>query len=192
MVFDLRRTRPPPLFSVRSQLWPINLLRRFPCCELDRHYSKASMMCLALIITPLAVMWDLWRLDMHRINQDFSGKRQSFEYASRPNIHWCNLSAGLGFRIFQAAPYFVVRFMAAKDAKVMPSSSMPHQHDLAYLLPRRCSCSRILRSCLFYFAAHTDVAAPVVANHERVFMDFSPLLYSAHGWACFSLLFWRL
>ncbi len=134
---------------------------------------QSTMMCFALIIAPLAVMWDLggWTATIEQVRQVDPAhldmlKGQTF-------IGVISLLAwGLGYF---GQPHILVRFMAAKNAKVMPQARRISMVWLVFCL------SGAVAAGFFgsaYFAAHADVAGPVVANHERVFMVLSTTLFN--------------
>ena len=134
---------------------------------------QASMMCLALIITPLAVMWDLggWTATINQVSQVNANHLNMLQ--GQTFIGVVSLLAwGLGYF---GQPHILVRFMAAKDAKVMPQACRISMIWLIFCLGGAVATGFFGAA---YFAAHTDVAAPVVANHERVFMVLSTTLFS--------------
>ena len=134
---------------------------------------QASMMCLALIITPLAVMWDLggWTATINQVSQVSANHLNMLQ--GQTFIGVVSLLAwGLGYF---GQPHILVRFMAAKDAKVMPQACRISMIWLIFCLGGAVAAGFFGAA---YFAAHTDVAAPVVANHERVFMVLSTTLFS--------------
>ncbi len=134
---------------------------------------QASLMCLALIITPLAVMYDLggWSgtIDLIR-NTDAThlNMLQGQTFIGVVSL----LAWGLGYF---GQPHILVRFMAAKSAKVMPQACKVSMTWLVF-----CQAGAVAAGFFgfAFFTAHPDMAGPVVTNQERVFMVLSTTLFN--------------
>lgn len=134
---------------------------------------QASMMCLALIIAPVAVMMDLGgfsaTIDQVRsIDATHLNMLQGQTFIGVISL----LAWGLGYF---GQPHILVRFMAAKNAKLMPQACKISMIWLIFSL------SGAVAAGFFgsaYFSAHPDLGKAVMENHERVFMVLSTTLFN--------------
>ncbi len=134
---------------------------------------QASLMCIALVVTPIAVMIDLGGFaaatdSVASINPSMLDmmKGQTF-------IGVLSLVAW-GFGYF-GQPHILVRFMAAKSISVIPGA-----RRVAILWMIFCLAGAVGVGFFgsAYFAKHTADAALVTENHERVFIVLSSLLFN--------------
>ena len=134
---------------------------------------QAAMMCLALIIAPVAVMIDLG---------GFSATVEQVRSADPTHLNMLQgqtfigvislLAWGLGYF---GQPHILVRFMAAKNASVMPRACKISMIWLIFSL------SGAVAAGFFgsaFFSAHPDLGKAVAENHERVFMILSTTLFN--------------
>ena len=134
---------------------------------------QASLMCLALVVTPIVVMTDLGgfssaveqvkAIDVNMVNmlshQTFIGVLSL--------IAW-----GLGYF---GQPHILVRFMAARSIKVIPRACRISLIWMIFCLGGAVSVGFFGSA---YFAAHPDQATLVTENHERVFIVLSQVLFN--------------
>ena len=134
---------------------------------------QASMMCLALIIAPVAVMMDLGGFSstidqVRQIDATHLNMLQGQTFIGVISL----LAWGLGYF---GQPHILVRFMAAKNAKLMPEACKISMIWLVFSL------SGAVAAGFFgsaYFAAHPELGKAVAENHERVFMVLSTTLFN--------------
>lgn len=134
---------------------------------------QATMMCIALIVAPIAVMIDLGGFT-EAVNQVKAIDPAHVNmFRGQTVIGVLSLLAwGLGYF---GQPHILVRFMAAKSVKVMPQAFRISMIWLIFCL------SGAVAAGFFgsaYFQAHPEFAAAVNANHERVFMVLANTLFS--------------
>ena len=134
---------------------------------------QASLMCVALVVTPIVVMTDLGgfssaveqvkAIDVNMVNmlshQTFIGVLSL--------IAW-----GLGYF---GQPHILVRFMAARSIKVIPRACRISLIWMIFCLGGAVSVGFFGSA---YFAAHPDQATLVTENHERVFIVLSQVLFN--------------
>ena len=139
----------------------------------DMSYERASLMCVALVVTPIVVMTDLGgfssaveqvkAIDVNMVNmlshQTFIGVLSL--------IAW-----GLGYF---GQPHILVRFMAARSIKVIPRACRISLIWMIFCLGGAVSVGFFGSA---YFAAHPDQATLVTENHERVFIVLSQVLFN--------------
>ncbi len=134
---------------------------------------QATMMCIALIVAPIAVMVDLGGFSaavdkVASIDQTHINLLQGQTFVGVISL----LAWGLGYF---GQPHILVRFMATKDIKVMPNAFKISMIWLIFCL------SGAVAAGFFgsaFFAAHPELATAVNENHERVFMELSTTLFS--------------
>lgn len=134
---------------------------------------QATLMCLALIIAPVAVMVDLGGFSaaidqVKAIDPNHVNMLQGQTVVGIVSL----LAWGLGYF---GQPHILVRFMAAKSVRVMPKAFNISMLWLIFCL------SGAVAAGFFgsaYFHAHPEFATAVNENHERVFMVLSNTLFS--------------
>jgi len=130
-------------------------------------------MCLALIVTPIAVMYDL------------GGFTAATECVASVDIKMLNileghtlvgivslLAWGLGYF---GQPHILVRFMATRSIKVIPNARRVATLWMSFCLSGAVAVGFFGAA---FFAEHRDVASLVEQNHERVFIVLSGLLFN--------------
>ena len=134
---------------------------------------QASLMCVALVVTPIVVMNDLGGFTatvdkVAAINPDMVRMvtHQTF-IGILSLVAW-----GLGYF---GQPHILVRFMAAKSIKVIPNACRISILWMLFCLGGAVSVGFFGAA---YFSAHPDQAALVTQNHERVFIVLSQLLFN--------------
>lgn len=134
---------------------------------------QAALMCLALIVTPIAVMYDLggFTAATERVAGIDPNMLDIFQGQSLIGV--VSLLAW-GFGYF-GQPHILVRFMAAKSIKVIPNA-----RRVAVLWMLFCLAGAVGVGFFgaAYFAEHAESAALVEQNHERVFIVLSSLLFN--------------
>ena len=134
---------------------------------------QAAMMCLALIIAPVAVMIDLGGFSatveqVRSVDPTHLNMLQGQTFIGVISL----LAWGLGYF---GQPHILVRFMAAKNASVMPRACKISMIWLIFSL------SGAVAAGFFgsaFFSAHPDLGKAVAENHERVFMILSTTLFN--------------
>ena len=134
---------------------------------------QAAMMCLALIIAPVAVMIDLGGFtatieQVRSVDPTHLNMLQGQTFIGVISL----LAWGLGYF---GQPHILVRFMAAKNASVMPRACKISMIWLIFSL------SGAVAAGFFgsaFFSAHPDLGKAVAENHERVFMILSTTLFN--------------
>lgn len=134
---------------------------------------QALLMCLALIVTPIAVMYDL------------GGFTAATECVASVDIKMLNileghtlvgivslLAWGLGYF---GQPHILVRFMATRSIKVIPNARRVATLWMSFCLSGAVAVGFFGAA---FFAEHRDVASLVEQNHERVFIVLSGLLFN--------------
>lgn len=134
---------------------------------------QAALMCLALIVTPIAVMWDLGGFEM-TVNRVAEIDPKMINLMSGHT--WIGIVGlvawGLGYF---GQPHILVRFMAARNAGIIPNARRVATLWMAFCLSGAVAVGFFGAA---YFAEHPDVAGLVVENHERVFIVLSQLLFN--------------
>ena len=134
---------------------------------------QATMMCLALIIAPIAVMVDLGgfsaTIDQVRaIDPNHLNMLQGQTFIGVISL----LAWGLGYF---GQPHILVRFMAAKNAALMPRACRISMIWLIFSLTGAVAAGFFGAA---FFSAHPDLGKAVAENHERVFMVLSTTLFN--------------
>lgn len=134
---------------------------------------QAALMCLALIVAPIAVMWDLGGFEM-TVNRVAEIDPKMINLMSGHT--WIGIVGlvawGLGYF---GQPHILVRFMAARNAGIIPNARRVATLWMAFCLSGAVAVGFFGAA---YFAEHPDVAGLVVENHERVFIVLSQLLFN--------------
>ena len=134
---------------------------------------QASLMCLALVVTPIAVMSDL------------GGFTETTSRVASINPSMLNLMSGQtlvgvvslvawGLGYF-GQPHILVRFMAARSIRVIPSG---RRISIAWMIFSLAGSVGVGFFGVAYFAEHPELAALVTENHERVFIELSKALFN--------------
>lgn len=134
---------------------------------------QAAMMCLALIVTPFAVMYDLggWSTTIAKIEAIDPGMLEMTK--NQTVIGVASLMAwGLGYC---GQPHILVRFMATKSISVIPNACRAATLWMIFCL-LGAVCVGFFGSA--YFAEHVNQATLVVQNPERVFIVLSQVLFN--------------
>lgn len=134
---------------------------------------QAAMMCIALVVAPIAVMVDLGgfsaTIDQVRtLDPSHLNMLQGQTFIGVISL----LAWGLGYF---GQPHILVRFMAAKNAALMPRACRISMIWLIFSL------SGAVAAGFFgyaFFAAHPELGKAVAENHERVFMVLSTTLFN--------------
>jgi sodium/proline symporter len=134
---------------------------------------QATMMCIALIVAPIAVMIDLG---------GFTATVEQVRAVSPTHVNMLEgqtligiislLAWGLGYF---GQPHILVRFMAAKSIRVIPNAFRISMFWLLFCLAGAVAAGFFGSA---YFSAHPELAGAVTANHERVFMELSTTLFN--------------
>ncbi len=134
---------------------------------------QASLMCLALIVAPIAVMWDLggFTAAVEKVSEISPTHLNLLEGQSFIGVISL-LAWGLGYF---GQPHILVRFMAAKNAKVMTRACCV---SMTWLILVQSGAVAAGFFGLAFFTAHPELAGPVLENHERVFMVLSTTLFN--------------
>ncbi len=134
---------------------------------------QASLMCVALVVTPIVVMSDLGGFtatveQVRAINPDMVRMVTNQSAIAILSL----LAWGLGYF---GQPHILVRFMAARSIKVIPNACRISIVWMLFCLGGAVSVGFFGAA---YFAGHPDQAALVTQNHERVFIVLSQLLFN--------------
>lgn len=134
---------------------------------------QASLMCIALIVTPIAVMLDLGGFSDTVSRVEAINPAMLNMMSGQSLIGIASLLAwGLGYF---GQPHILVRFMAAKSAAVIPSARRMSILWMIFCLIGAV-CVGFFGSA--YFAEHIHEASLVKENHERVFIVLSSVLFN--------------
>lgn len=134
---------------------------------------QASIMCIALIVTPIAVMMDAggFTATTERVAEISPSMLNMME--GHTVIGVISLLAwGLGYF---GQPHILVRFMAAKSIKVIPNARRVGTLWMLFCLAGAVAVGFFGSA---YFSMHPDTAGLVKENHERVFIVLSSLLFN--------------
>ena len=134
---------------------------------------QATLMCLALVVTPIAVMIDA------------GGFSQTISTVRDYNPNMLNMLSGQTFvgiisllawgLGYFGQPHILVRFMATKSIKVIPSATRTCLIWMIFSMGGAVCVGFFGRA---FFLQHADLAAAVLENPEKVFMVLSQLLFS--------------
>lgn len=134
---------------------------------------QASLMCIALVVTPIVVMWDLGGFtsavdQVKAINPDMVRMVTNQTFIGIISL----LAWGLGYF---GQPHILVRFMATKSIKVMAGARRISILWMVFCLGGAV-CVGFFGSA--YFNAHPEQATLVTENHERIFIVLSQVLFN--------------
>lgn len=134
---------------------------------------QASLMILALVLTPVIVMINV------------GGPAASFELiqqVSPQKLDWIgtggtiavisSLAWGLGYF---GQPHILARFMAAESVETIPAA---RRIGMTWMILCLLGAVMVGFMANAYFAQHPDQAGQVTENHERVFIALSQLLFN--------------
>ena len=134
---------------------------------------QATLMCVALVVTPLVVMSDLGGFSatveqIRTINPDMLNMMKNQTFIGIISL----LAWGLGYF---GQPHILVRFMATISIKVIPGACRVSILWMVFCLGGAVSVGFFGAA---YFAQHADQASLVVQNHERIFIVLSQILFN--------------
>lgn len=134
---------------------------------------QASLMCVALIVTPIVVMMDVGGLTntvetVRSINPDMLNLMTGQTAVGIVSL----IAWGLGYF---GQPHILVRFMATKSIKVIPGAC---RISLTWMIFCLAGALAVGFFGAAYFAQHPDQATLVQQNNERVFIVLSQLLFN--------------
>lgn len=134
---------------------------------------QATLMCIALIVTPIAVVMDLGGLSatvarVESINPNMLNMMTNQSFIGIVSL----LAWGLGYF---GQPHILVRFMATKSIKVIPGACRVSILWMLFCLGGAV-CVGFFGAA--YFAEHADKAQLVTENHERIFIALSQILFN--------------
>ena len=134
---------------------------------------QASLMCVALVVTPIVVMMDLGGFtatveSVRAIDPNMLNMLTNQTFVGVVSL----LAWGLGYF---GQPHILVRFMATRSIRVIPGACRISLMWMLFCLGGAVSVGFF--GCA-YFAAHADQAALVQENHERVFIVLSQILFN--------------
>ncbi|HAW45539.1 MAG TPA: sodium/proline symporter PutP [Sutterella sp.] len=134
---------------------------------------QATLMCLALIVTPIAVMIDAGGFSAVVTQIDAYEPKMLSIMTGQSVIGIISLLAwGLGYF---GQPHILVRFMATKSISVIPRATNTCIMWMIFSMAGAVCVGFFGRA---FFLQHPDLAASVLENPERVFMVLSQLLFS--------------
>ena len=134
---------------------------------------QASLMCIALIVTPVAVMIDLGGASaatsqVAAINPDMLSMMNG-----QTTIGIISLLAwGLGYC---GQPHILVRFMATRSIRVIPNARRISITWMIFCLAGSVAAGFFGAA---FFAGHPELAGAVTENHERVFIELAKALFN--------------
>lgn len=134
---------------------------------------QASLMFTALVLIPIIVLYQV------------GGWGETVEAAQAVNAASVDLLSGIstvgvvsalawGLGYF-GQPHILVRFMAAESVQVIPNA---RRIGMSWMILCLAGAVAVGFFGIGYFAAHPEQAAGVSANSERVFIEFSILLFN--------------
>lgn len=134
---------------------------------------QATLMCIALIVTPFAVMMDLggFTAATERVASIDPKMLNILEGHTALGIVSL-LAWGLGYF---GQPHILVRFMATRSISVIPNARRVGTLWMMFCLAGAVGVGFFGAA---FFAEHKDVAGLVQENHERVFIVLSGLLFN--------------
>ncbi len=134
---------------------------------------QAAIMCIALIVTPVAVMID---------SGGFSDAARQVTSISPSMVDMMKGQTAIGVVSLIAwglgyfgQPHILVRFMAARSIKVIPNA---RRVGILWMIFCLAGAVGVGFFGAAYFAQHPDAAGLVKENHERVFIVLSGLLFN--------------
>ena len=134
---------------------------------------QASLMIVALLITPVAVITGAggWQESVEAIRNADPSYLDPFKGASAIGIISL-LAWGLGYF---GQPHILCRFMAAESVAAIPKA---RRIGMTWMILCLAGAMAVGFFGIAYFAEHPELAGPVVANHERVFIILAHLLFN--------------
>lgn len=134
---------------------------------------QASIMCIALIVTPFAVMQDAGGLSatidrVVSIDPNMVNMMQGHTVIGVISL----LAWGLGYF---GQPHILIRFMATKSISVIPNARRVGTLWMLFCLTGAIAVGFFGAA---FFSQHPDLAGLVTENHERVFIVLSGLLFN--------------
>lgn len=135
---------------------------------------QASLMILALVVAPIVVIAELGGIGgaIDKV-QSVNPGAVSFFTETTTTVGIISLLAwGLGYF---GQPHILARFMAADSIKSIPAA---RRIGMAWMIFCLAGAIAIGFFGAAYFAEHQDVAGPVTANPERVFITLSQVLFN--------------
>lgn len=134
---------------------------------------QASMMCVALVVAPLFIIFDLGGLSATIATVEAIDPNKLNMMTNQTFIGVVSLLAwGLGYF---GQPHILVRFMATKSIKVIPNAC---RISIAWMIFCLGGAVAVGFFGSAYFAQHSDQAGLVVQNHERIFIVLSQILFN--------------
>lgn len=134
---------------------------------------QAAIMCLALIVTPIAVMIDAG---------GFSAATERVMEISPTMVNLMQGQTAIGIVSLFAwglgyfgQPHILVRFMAARSIRIIPNA---RRVGILWMIFCLAGAVGVGFFGAAYFAMHPDQAGLVNENHERVFIVLSSLLFN--------------
>lgn len=134
---------------------------------------QAAIMCVALVVTPLAVMMDAGGLaaateEVRKISPNMVDILHGQTLVGIISL----LAWGLGYF---GQPHILVRFMAIRSIRLVPRARRVGTMWMIFCLAGAIFVGFFGAA---YFALHPELAGPVHANNERVFIVLTSLLFN--------------
>ena len=134
---------------------------------------QATLMIFALILTPIMVLLatggvDTTFLAIEAQNPDNFNMLKNSSFIGVISL----LGWGLGYF---GQPHILARFMAADSVKSIANA---RRISMTWMILCLCGTVAVGFFGIAYFSAHPEVAGPVNANHERVFIELAKLLFN--------------
>ncbi len=134
---------------------------------------QASLMCIALVLTPVVVMSNLGGFSAAVNQVEAIGTNMIHIVTNQTFIGLVSLIAwGLGYF---GQPHILVRFMATKSINVIPRAC---RISILWMLFSLGGAVAVGFFGAAFFSAHPDQATLVTENHERVFIVLSQILFN--------------
>ena len=134
---------------------------------------QAALMCLALIVTPFAVVYDLggWQVTLEHIAAIDPSRLEITKNQTLIGVISL-LAWGLGYF---GQPHILVRFMATRSISVIPSARRGAMLWMLFCLGGAVAVGFFGSA---YFAQHPEQAGLVIENPERVFIVLTQVLFN--------------
>jgi sodium/proline symporter len=134
---------------------------------------QAGLMCIALVVTPIAVMIDLGGFQSATAAVEAIDPRMTDIMRGQTFVGIVSLLGwGLGYC---GQPHILVRFMAARSIKVIPNA---RRIGILWMIFCLAGAIGVGFFGAAYFAQHPESAGLVQENHERVFIVLSSVLFN--------------
>lgn len=134
---------------------------------------QASLMCIALVVTPIAVLYDVGGFDAATATIASINPNMTNMMSGQTVIGIVSLLAwGLGYF---GQPHILVRFMATRSIRVIPNARRISITWMIFCLTGTCACGFFGAA---FFANHPELAGLVNENHERVFIELCNILFN--------------